>query len=104
MKPTNKCDNCGWKGPDKALKKIKDLAARVDPGSEVPSGECPKCGALAYVIRKLGRPPKKPGEKQTVVLHVYLTKEESVKLRELAKTLETPLSRYARDLLVATLK
>jgi len=47
------CDNCGKLIEDRNLKirfpNIPDLAQRVAPGAEVPSGECPKCGALAYV-------------------------------------------------------
>ena len=44
------CDNCGWKGdPEKTLVQIHRLAERLDPGGVVPSGECPKCGALCYL-------------------------------------------------------
>lgn len=47
-----RCDDCGWKGMARELgvqlESIPDLAARLDPGGEVPVGECPECGALAY--------------------------------------------------------
>lgn len=48
------CDNCGWTGhesdmPD-GISGIDDLYDRIDPGSEVPAGECPECHALAYVV------------------------------------------------------
>lgn len=46
------CDNCTWQGdPTIELEEIPDLAMRLDPGEEVPSGECPKCGALCYLIK-----------------------------------------------------
>lgn len=46
------CGNCGLyfdEGEIIPLEKVKDLFERIDPGEEVPAGECPKCGALAYV-------------------------------------------------------
>jgi hypothetical protein len=47
------CDNCEWSGK---LEELRDppencLWERLDPGSEVPAGECPACGAFAYLIR-----------------------------------------------------
>lgn len=48
----NACANCEWEGPDEQLgcdlANIPDLAERIDPGGEVPAGECPECGCLAY--------------------------------------------------------
>ncbi|MCV7247671.1 hypothetical protein H7J07_05460 [Mycobacterium koreense] len=29
---------------------IPDLDERLEPGGVVPAGECPSCGALAYVV------------------------------------------------------
>lgn len=56
------CGNCDWVGSvDDVvthLTEIKDLAERLDPGSEVPVGECPKCRCLAYqhlTTRKIAR-------------------------------------------------
>lgn len=44
-----KCDNCDWTGePQIQLGDISDLFQRIDPGSIVPSGECPECGSLCY--------------------------------------------------------
>lgn len=50
--PKVECSNCDWKGTDNdiALDGVEDLLQRIDPGSEVPSGECPDCGSLAYVV------------------------------------------------------
>lgn len=48
------CDNCDWKGnetDDCMGLYIDSLADRLDPGSEIPAGECPECGCLAYLIK-----------------------------------------------------
>ena len=48
-----KCENCGWSGPESKMKcsieECADLNERLDPGSEVPAGECPKCEAFCYI-------------------------------------------------------
>lgn len=47
-----RCDNCNWKGPDSALlfqlHELTNLHERLEPGGEVPAGECPECRCLAY--------------------------------------------------------
>lgn len=43
------CGNCVWKGPQSACVYPSDLFGRVDAGGTMPAGECPACGALAYV-------------------------------------------------------
>jgi hypothetical protein len=57
------CDNCEWTGDEESLgeededgelygrtlHQIHHLADRLDPGGVVPAGECPECGALAYL-------------------------------------------------------
>ncbi len=48
----HECDSCPWAGPAAELAPIADLHRRVDPGGIVPSGECPKCGALAYPLER----------------------------------------------------
>lgn len=46
------CANCHWKGNETQTKEIQDFWERApDAGEEMPAGECPKCGALAFVIR-----------------------------------------------------
>ena len=51
----HKCDNCDAVYTDETLPKtlhqIHKLASRLDPGGEVPSGEC-ECGALTYVVEE----------------------------------------------------
>ena len=46
------CDNCSWRGDVTECKQIHDLLDRVEAGGEFPAGECPKCGALAYLVSK----------------------------------------------------
>ena len=43
------CDNCSWNGdtPDE----IDHPHRWVDPSNVVPSGQCPKCGALCYPVQ-----------------------------------------------------
>ncbi len=45
-----RCDNCDSRWPKDQLAPADDLEGRLDPGSEVPAGECPECGALAYLV------------------------------------------------------
>ena len=45
------CGNCNWKGTQDQTDIIRDAQERLAPGYEVPAGECPKCGALAYLTR-----------------------------------------------------
>lgn len=47
------CDDCGEVFPlDQvlSLEGCDDLGERLDDGSIVPDGECPKCGAFCYRI------------------------------------------------------
>ena len=45
------CDNCRLYCAVSELDLIDDLEQRLDPGSVVPAGQCPSCGALAYLRR-----------------------------------------------------
>lgn len=44
------CGNCNWQGAAEKTNDINDFKGRMTPGGEVPVGECPICGALAYLI------------------------------------------------------
>lgn len=44
-----KCDNCDWTGKTDDLESISDAQERLTPGGTVPAGQCPNCGALAYL-------------------------------------------------------
>lgn len=53
LDPMCTCDNCGKRSRKNALDPIRDLDERLDyppahPSCIMPSGECPKCGALSY--------------------------------------------------------
>lgn len=43
------CDNCQFRGVGAELELITDIEERLDPGGIVPAGQCPVCGALAYL-------------------------------------------------------
>jgi hypothetical protein len=44
-----RCANCDWEGPMSQTRPIRRLGERVEPGEEMPAGECPQCGALAHL-------------------------------------------------------
>jgi hypothetical protein len=46
----SRCDNCQQVWPEDQLNEPSHLWERLDAGSEVPSGECPECGCLCYLI------------------------------------------------------
>jgi hypothetical protein len=54
-KDRHRCQNCGAIHKTNKLNEVKHLTERVAPGEPMPSGECPKCGALCQVIRKGAR-------------------------------------------------
>lgn len=46
----HKCNDCGeliWGG---SLEMIRDIQERLCPNEDVPSGQCPHCGALTYEL------------------------------------------------------
>ena len=68
------CANCHWVGePSTAFPDIPDLIQRIEPGGEVPSGECPECGALCYVVPKKHRSRKKAPEETLNQPHLWQT-------------------------------
>jgi len=46
--PRSVCQNCGIVVADKDLQEVKHLYERVAPDEEMPSGECPECGAVCH--------------------------------------------------------
>lgn len=47
-----KCDNCGKVFDDlEELDGYKDFWSRVEIGKEIPAGDCPDCGAFAYLVK-----------------------------------------------------
>lgn len=57
----SQCYNCNWSGKPKIeLPEIPDLIERIEEGGVVPSGECPKCGALCYEFK-----PKRKAKEPT---------------------------------------
>ena len=51
------CGNCTWRGDVSECNEIHRLLDRVETGDEFPAGECPKCGALTYLVRKTESAP-----------------------------------------------
>ena len=47
------CDNCEWYGDIDEVNDIKDPSERLNAGSVVPAGQCPKCDCLAYVTESV---------------------------------------------------
>jgi hypothetical protein len=47
-----RCQDCQWKGDEADCDAIEDIFERVDPGEPMPSGQCPKCGALCQPERE----------------------------------------------------
>jgi hypothetical protein len=47
-----RCDNCGAERFDRDLQEVQRLGERLEPGGEVPAGECPDCGALCYLVQE----------------------------------------------------
>ena len=49
------CDNCDWEGDNKDIFKpvwaCEGLFELMAPGEEMAAGECPRCGALACVVK-----------------------------------------------------
>jgi hypothetical protein len=45
------CGDCNWNGAGCDLNGISDYEERVAPGEVTPAGECPECGALAYLAK-----------------------------------------------------
>ncbi len=46
------CGNCTWRGDVSECNEIHGLLDRVETGDEFPAGECPKCGALTYLVQE----------------------------------------------------
>ena len=53
MTQQTKCANCGETTTQEDIRplyELPNLYERLDPGSEVPAGECRECGAFVYLI------------------------------------------------------
>ena len=49
MMPTATCQYCAWNGPADQCGPLKNAWERVEPGTPMPAGECPKCSASAML-------------------------------------------------------
>lgn len=55
------CDNCDWRGTSEQVEDIASIGERLDPGGEVPVGQCPECGSLCYVSTPDAPEVEQPG-------------------------------------------
>lgn len=70
-----KCDSCDWYGIQNELDSmIKHLEQRIEAGGEVPAGQCPECGSLAYFAKKMTKRAKKEGHYAWAVRVTYREK------------------------------
>lgn len=49
------CDNCDWTGDQSEVVPLGEGdrgPCELTPGTEVPAGECPKCGVWAYIVKE----------------------------------------------------
>ena len=76
------CGDCDWTGSGKELDMIHDIQERIDPGSIVPAGECPDCGALAYLDKTLeaedARAKKEDAGRAMLAVLKYIDKTNGV--------------------------
>lgn len=63
------CGNCDWAGLVTQLEDIHDAQERLCPGEETPAGECPICGALAYIESEIDNGARQ--EPKPVALSAY---------------------------------
>jgi hypothetical protein len=49
------CGNCDWTGDGIDCDEIDDFFMRHEAGGEVAAGECPDCGALAFLVKPPAR-------------------------------------------------
>lgn len=54
-----KCSNCGTKQTEGGLDSYRDFWSRVQPGEIIPAGDCPTCGAFAYLTDEGMEHPRK---------------------------------------------
>lgn len=47
-----RCDDCGHECPADELDMIADVEQRLTPGYTTPAGQCPECGALAFIVEE----------------------------------------------------
>jgi hypothetical protein len=53
-----KCGDCGGIWRLYELRGYRDFWSRVEPGNEIPAGDCPECGAFAYLVKKPVKPAR----------------------------------------------
>lgn len=70
------CGNCLWIGRESECNPIADVSERIMPGEIMPSGECPRCGAVAHATSPSSNNANNEGDAQRNIdpeVPVYLT-------------------------------
>jgi len=96
----HRCANCNGVFGAEELKDIKDIFQRIEPGGVVPSGECPKCGALCYPTKEEGlKEFKIPATwKMSGIIYVEAKDlDEAIKKAEAAELPSSSESEYVSD-------
>ena len=63
------CGNCGWTGKGSDLHEMDDFESRVDASDgALPAGDCPECGAFAYVDEPVPESQPEPNLDPVTVL------------------------------------
>jgi hypothetical protein len=68
-----RCDNCAWRGTLAEVRTVQDAGERLEVGGTVPAGECPQCGALAYLADD-GQPKETPRSEASKALTTDMAK------------------------------
>jgi hypothetical protein len=86
-----RCTKCGWTGNALTVHPILEAMRRLQPGEEIPLGDCPKCGQFVY--RGTGHGPpcdytwKLLGDVVTIEAHVRCGRDQQAKTFLVAKVL-----------------
>lgn len=78
--PITKCDNCGKQFMLSELNGHKNFWERIEPGSEIPAGDCPDCGAFAYLVKQT------PPNDHKIKLVIVFDKKDA-RIKEPTKTI-----------------
>jgi hypothetical protein len=70
----HRCDNCGDVNFGEDLDDITDLLQRIEADGIVPSGQCPRCGCLAYAFKSA---PTLPERRFADLSTVYMSYDDS---------------------------
>ena len=65
------CDNCEWTGTIEEDEELRDFWSRVQPGDTVPAGDCPECGAFAFLCDEVAASASPESVSLTLTVNVF---------------------------------